>query len=201
MNKCNKLPHDFYTRDVHIVAKELLGKIFVRNINGKLLAGRIVEVEAYDGRIDEASHSYKGKTKRNEMMFNGGGNLYVYFTYGMYFCANIVTGKTNDATAVLIRAIEPLENIEQMAVNRYNKKFISEKEKINLANGPGKTCIAFNISKEHNGINLCGGDIYLCTARSIPDDMIESAFRIGIKKSVHLPWRYYIKNNPYVSKK
>ncbi len=202
MNDFNKkLPHNFFTRDVHIVAKELLGKYFVRNINGKLLAGRIVEVEAYDGKSDEASHSFIGKTKRNEVMFNGGGNLYVYFTYGMYFCANVVTGKQNDATAVLIRALEPVEGIEKMSINRFGKKNVSDKEIINLANGPGKLCIAFQIGKEHNGIDLTGDEIYLYYAPVIPKEMIESTTRIGIKKSVHLPWRYYIKNNRYVSKK
>src|SRR4030042_2198940 len=117
-----KLPLQFYTRNVHKVAKDLLGKILVRKINDKYIAGKIVEVEAYDGRIDEAAHSYYGKTKRNEIMFKGGGNLYVYFTYGMHFCANVVSGKVNEGAAILLRAMEPLEGIEQMTMNRYGKK-------------------------------------------------------------------------------
>ena len=196
-----KLPLEFYTRDVHKVAKDLLGKIFVKKDGKKILAGRIVEVEAYDGKIDEASHSFIGRTKRNEVMFNGGGNLYVYFTYGMYYCANVVTGKLNDRTAVLLRAIEPIEGIEFMSVNRFNKKEISEKQKINLTNGPGKICIAYNIDRKLNGTPLTGNNIFLLNAPKIASKMILVSTRIGIKKSVDLPWRYSIKNNPFVSVK
>ncbi len=196
-----KLTPKFYIRDVHTVAKELLGKIFVRKIGDKILAGKIVEVEAYDGKIDQAAHSYNGKTKRNEVMFNGGGYLYVYFTYGMHFCCNAVTGKPGDRTAILLRGLEPVEGIELMAENRFGKKNISEKEKINLANGPGKICAALKIKREDNGTPLFGDDIFILNAHTIPEEQIKTSTRIGIKKSVDLPWRYYIKDNPYVSKK
>ena len=194
-----KLPIEFYTRNVHVIAKDLLGKIFVRKFNSIYLTGKIVEVEAYDGKIDEASHSFNGMTKRNEVMFNGGGKLYVYFTYGMHFCANVVTGPPGDRTAVLIRAIDPLDNIEQLAVNRFAKKDISKKEFTNLSNGPGKICKAFAIGRSDNGTSLTGSNIFILDAPAISKRQIITSTRIGIKKSVDLPWRYSIKDNPFVS--
>lgn len=195
-----KLPVQFYIRDVHTVAKELLGKLFVRRINKKYLIGKIVEVEAYDGRIDEAAHSFNGKTKRNEIMFQGGGKLYVYFTYGMHFCSNVVTGQPDEGTAVLLRALEPLQGIDIMAMNRYGKKNITHKELINLTNGPAKICQAFNIGRKENGILLTENEIYILEQPILKDEQIGISKRIGIKKSVDLPWRYFIKDNPFVSK-
>ncbi len=113
----NKLPRSFYTRPTITVAKELLGKIFVRKIGKKILSGRIVEVEAYL-RNDPACHAFRGMTERNRVMFNEGGYLYVYFTYGMHYCANIVTYKEGIGEAVLIRAVEPVDGIEVMIKNR-----------------------------------------------------------------------------------
>lgn len=196
-----KLPISFYTRNVHIVAKELLGKIFVRKYSSSFLSGRIVEVEAYDGSVDESAHSFIGKTKRNEVMFNGGGLLYVYFTYGMHFCANVVTGKMNEGCAVLIRAVEPIDGIDLMSQNRFHKISLSEKEKLNLTNGPAKFCQAFAITKEQNGISLLSDEIFIVNANKINPSEIVNSKRIGIKKSVDLPWRYFIKDNPFVSKK
>ncbi|MBA4407562.1 DNA-3-methyladenine glycosylase [bacterium] len=201
IDSSQKLPQKFYTRNLHIVARELLGKIFVRIIGHNYLSGKIVEVEAYDGSIDESSHSYSGKTKRNEVMFKGGGFLYVYFTYGMHFCANIVTGKKNDGQAILIRAIEPITGIDLMAKNRYNKKRISSKEFINLTNGPAKLCQSFGIDRMQNGIELSGDDIFILSAPKLNLSEITTTTRIGIKKSVDLPWRYYIRNNPFISRK
>jgi DNA-3-methyladenine glycosylase len=196
-----KLPISFYTRNVQIVAKELLGKIFVRKYSSRFLSGRIVEVEAYDGSVDESAHSFIGKTKRNEVMFNGGGLLYVYFTYGMHFCANVVTGKVNEGCAVLIRAVEPIDGIDLMSQNRFHKISLSEKEKLNLTNGPAKFCQAFAITKEQNGISLLSDEIFIINANKINPSEIVNSKRIGIKKSVDLPWRYFIKDNPFVSKK
>ena len=201
MKHKTKLQKKFYTRNVHAVAKELLGKIFVRVIGENCLSGKIVEVEAYDGSIDESSHSYRGKTKRNEVMFNGGGFLYVYFTYGMHFCANIVTGKINDGKAILIRSLEPLDGIDLMAMNRYNKKEITQKEFVNLTNGPAKICEAFKIEQAQNGTDLTGDKIFILKSANVSPIKIAATTRIGIKKSVDLPWRYYIKDNPFVSKK
>lgn len=196
----NKLDRNFYIRDVLTVAKELLGKIFIKRNGNHFLSGRVVEVEAYDGRIDEAAHTYIGKTPRNEIMFGQGGYLYVYFTYGMYFCCNVVTGEEGIGNAVLIRGIEPLDKIDQMAFNRYQKVEISEKELLNLTSGPGKLCKAYNITREHNGTDLLGNDIFLLNNKPVPIENIAITTRIGIKKSVDLPWRFYIKNNRFVSK-
>ena len=196
-----KLAQNFYTRELHKVAHDLLGKIFVRKKSGKLYAGRIVEVEAYDGSIDEAAHTFRGKTKRNEVMFNTGGLLYVYFTYGMHFCCNVVTGKENEGKAILIRAIEPVEGIDLMMLNRYSKKELSRSKLINLTNGPAKICQAFEIERKENGTDLTGDEIFICNAPKVPSINMAVSPRIGIKKSVDLPWRYYIKDNPFVSKK
>ena len=196
-----KLPRKFYTRDVLTVAKELLGKILVKKENGLTISGIIVEVEAYDGEIDEAAHTYIGKTKRNEIMFGEGGFFYVYFTYGAHFCCNVVTGIEGKGTAVLIRAVEPLQGEKIMIKNRFGGKIISEKEKFNLTNGPGKVCQAFSITKEHYGIDLTGNDIFLLNNKKLKEGEIGISQRIGIKKSVHLPWRFFIKNNNYISRK
>ena len=197
----NKLPRKFYFQSVLTVAKKLLGKVLVKEIGGELYAGRIVEVEAYDGLIDEASHAFIGKTKRNEVMFKEGGVLYVYFTYGMYFCCNVVTGKKDEGKAVLIRALEPLEGIKRMGANRFGKDFLNDKELLNLTNGPGKICKAFNITGKENGMDLLGDEIYILYGKNIKDKDIAVTKRIGIKKSSELPWRFYINNNPYISKK
>ena len=199
--KKNKIPKKFYERELHRVAKELLGKILVRKIGTVAVSGRIVEVEAYDGANDEASHSFKGRTMRNDVMFRGGGLLYVYFTYGMHFCANVVVGKEGDGKALLIRALEPMDGIELMAKNRFEKKNITEREFINLANGPAKLCKALSIYKNDNGKSLVSDEIFIEEAEPVPDSEIIRTVRIGIKKSVDLQWRYYIKGNRFVSKK
>jgi len=196
-----KLPLKFYKGDVHTVAKELLGKYIVKKNNGVYLCGRIVEVEAYDGKIDQAAHSFRGKTKRNQVMFEGGGKLYVYFTYGMHFCANVVTGNINDGKAILIRAVKPVDGIDQMAVNRFGKKTANENELKNLCSGPAKFCKAFNIDRNDNGTDLTGDYIFIINDSRLKPECIVSARRIGIKKSVDLQWRYYIKENKFVSKK
>ncbi|MHB1688015.1 MAG: DNA-3-methyladenine glycosylase [Ignavibacteriaceae bacterium] len=196
-----KLKRSFYTRNVLAVARELLGKIIVKNDGGKILSGKIVEVEAYDGDVDEAAHTFIGVTKRNQIMFNEGGYLYVYFTYGAHFCCNVVTGKKGKGTAILIRAVEPLEGINTMIKNRFDRNLLNEKEKFNLTNGPGKVCQAFAITKEYYGIDLTGNKIFLLGQPKIKDEEFVVSRRIGIKKSVDLPWRFYIKDNPYVSKR
>lgn len=197
----NKLPKEFYTGNLLSVARNLLGKIFVKKDEKCLFTGRIVEVEAYDGNIDEAAHTFIGRTARNEIMFSEGGYLYVYFTYGMYFCCNIVTGNEAEGKAVLLRGIEPLKGITDMALNRYKKETLSKKEYYNLTSGPGKICQAFGISREHNGTDLLEDRIFLLDQQPVAAKDIVITTRIGITKSVDLPWRFYIKDNPFVSKK
>ena len=196
-----KLSRDFYVRDVLKVAEELLGKVFVKKIGKRKLSGKIVEVEAYSGATDEAAHSFGGMTKRNEVLFRAGGLLYVYFTYGMHFCCNIVTGEEGAGNAVLLRALEPLEGIETMARNRFGESSLGSRSLRNLANGPGKICRAFGIDRRDNGVDLLGDYIYVLEGENIERDSIQATKRIGIKKSVDLPWRFYIKGNPNVSKK
>lgn len=197
----NKLPGSFYTREVLTVAKELLGKVLVKKDGRTLIAGKIVEVEAYNGSVDEAAHTFNGKTKRNEIMFNEGGYFYVYFTYGAHFCCNVVTGKKGEGTAVLIRAVEPIAGIKYMSVNRFGKIVLTEKEKIKLTNGPGKVCEAFGITKEYYGADLKSSKVFILDRPKLNNGHIVNTRRIGIKKSVELPWRFYIKDNFYVSKK
>ncbi|MCF8259894.1 MAG: DNA-3-methyladenine glycosylase [Melioribacteraceae bacterium] len=190
----NKLPQSFYARDLLEIAPEILGKIFVKKSGSKIFSGSIVEVEAYHGAFDEAAHTFRGKTKANEIMFDEGGKLYVYFIYGMYFCCNIVTGKKDEGSAILIRGIEPISGTKCMMVNR------SKSELKNLTNGPGKICQAFGITKSDNGTDLLGDDMYLLDTPTVSSDNIVQTTRIGISKSKDLPWRFYIKNNPFVSK-
>lgn len=201
LSNLKKLKRSFYTRDLLLVAEELLGKIIVKADGNIPLAGRIVEVEAYDGRIDEAAHTYTGKTKRNRIMFEKGGYFYVYFTYGAHFCCNIVTGEAGHGTAVLIRAVEPVTGMEQMAINRYGKNLVNETEKFNLTSGPGKVCQAFGITGEYYGEDLIKGRVYLLGQKKVPENKIVQTTRIGIKKSTELKWRFYIKDNPFVSRK
>lgn len=201
-----KLNRDFYSRDTIIVAKELLGKILVHNTGGNVLKGKIVETEAYLGLKDKAAHSYGGKkTKRVETMYGSSGAAYVYLIYGMYYCFNIVTQRKGIPEAVLIRGIEPMESIEQMSLYRFRKPYkeLNRYKKRNLTNGPGKLTMAFNIDKELNGIDLCGNILYL--EEGIEEDFsIVETTRIGIdyaEEAKDYLYRFYIKDNPYVSVK
>lgn len=194
------LSRKFYIRPVLTVAKDLLGKMLVKNEGNGVIAGRIVEVEAYDGNVDQASHSFNGKTKRNEVMFNEGGYFYVYFTYGAHFCCNVVTGKKNHGTAVLIRAVEPLIGIDKMIQNRFGRDLKSETEIHNLTSGPGKVCKAFGFTKEHSGLDLTNSSVFIVDQPKLKKSMIGNSKRIGITKSVNLPWRFFEIGNPYLSR-
>jgi DNA-3-methyladenine glycosylase len=195
-----KLQNDFYNRKVTDVAAALIGKIFVRIENDFRFSGKIVEVEAYEGLTDEASHSYSGMTKRNKVMFGPPGVLYVYFTYGMHCCANVVTGPEGQGDAVLIRAVEPVEGTTRMLANRQASfkasKKISPKD---IVNGPAKLCSAFNIGLPDNGTALSGDYIFIEEAPPVQQSMIMTSRRIGIKKAAELPWRFFLKNNSYIS--
>jgi len=194
-----KLKKSFYRRDVLIVARELLGKTLVKSNGNEMLAGKIVEVEAYHGDTDKAAHSYGGITKRNEIMFEAGGFLYVYFTYGAHHCCNVVTGKKRQGTAVLIRAIEPITGINKMIQNRFGRNLKNDKEIFNLTSGPGKVCKAFSFDKTNSGTDLTGKEIFILDGKKIKSKDIGVSKRIGITRSVDLPWRFFIKNNPYLS--
>lgn len=195
------LPRSFYLRPTLQVARDLLGKYIIRKVDTKLLIGKIVEVEAYCKK-DPASHAFRGRTKRNGVMFWEGGHLYVYFTYGMHFCANIVTGNEGIGEAVLIRAVEPLAGIEVMTKNRFpNLKTHNYQSLINLANGPAKFCQAFGIARKENGTDLLESEINITDSEHIPSKFIRRSPRIGIQQGVEKKWRFFIAGNPWVSRK
>ena len=196
-----KLKKSFYRRELLTVAKGLLGKTLVRSIGKEILAGEIVEVEAYHGDIDQAAHSYTGITKRNEIMFEPGGYLYVYFTYGAHHCCNVVTGKKGQGPAVLIRAVEPVEGIDSMIKNRFGRKLNNDKEIFNLTSGPGKVCQAFRIDRSDSGTDLTGNEIFILEGEKIRSKEIGISKRVGITRSVDLLWRFFINNNPYLSRR
>lgn len=197
-----KLNREFYLRDTIKVAKDLLGKYLIRKYKGKLLVGIIVEAEAYLHN-DIASHSFRGKTKRNEVMFWQGGHLYVYFTYGMHFCCNVVTEEEGKGCAVLIRAVEPVENMEVM---QHLRKIDISKNQFNLTNGPAKLCQAFDLGREENGTDLCGDEVWIGEYRMsnteyrMSNKNIVSSSRVGITNGSEQKWRFYIKGNKWVSK-
>jgi DNA-3-methyladenine glycosylase len=199
------LPLPFYIRPAPVVARELLGKNIIHNIGDRMLIGKIVEVEAYR-QNDPASHSYRGMTVRNEVMFRRGGHLYVYFTYGMHFCANVVTGSDGTGEAVLIRAVEPLTGIDIMAGKRYRKgqslklQPLNYKSLINLTNGPAKFCEAFGISRDENGTDLLEGRLFISGKNSLPARLVGRSSRIGINSGLEKNWRFFIRKNPWVSK-
>ena len=207
MNKnLQKLSRSFYGRDSVTVARELLGKVLVHKTGGQELRAIIVETEAYGGIPDKAAHSYGGKkTPRTKIMFGDPGFSYVYLIYGIYNCFNIVVAKEGDPQAVLIRALEPLEGLETMAINRYNKDYkkLSQKQIYGLTNGPGKLCMAMNIDKSLNGEDLSQDTLYLEAGKE-EEQKIVRAKRIGIdyaQEAKDYPWRFYLKDNPFVSAK
>jgi DNA-3-methyladenine glycosylase len=174
------------------VAPQLLGCVLERTLNGKTLRAKIVETEAYD-QTDLASHSYKGKTPRTEIMFGKAGYLYVYFTYGMHYCCNIVVGPEGHGAAVLIRAVEPLQGQDIMSGNRNGR---DGKE---LTNGPAKLCQALAIDKALNGHNLHDQPLRLIIQEQSPAQKIVQTKRVGISQAKDTQWRFYIRDNPYVS--
>lgn len=200
-----KLNRESYSRDTITVAKELLGTILVHNIDGYTLKGKIVETEAYLGVVDKAAHAYGGRrTKRVETMYGLPGTAYVYLIYGMYYCFNIITVKEGVPEGVLIRGIEPLENIDKMAINRFGKSYddLTKYQKNNLTNGPGKLSMAFNIDKTLDKEDLCNNRLYLEGRGEEEFNIIETK-RIGIdyaEEAKDYPYRFYIEGNLYVSK-
>ena len=189
-----KVRREFYNRPTLKVAKELLGKYLVVNINGKKLSGKIVETEAYRGPYDPASHAYGGMTPRNRIMFGEPGHAYVYFTYGMYYCLNVITERKGVPAAVLIRALEPKEGI--VIMKRRRKKEKPE----DLTSGPGKLCQAMGINKTLYGADLTGQTIYV-EDRGEKAGKIISTNRIGIDEGKEKKWRFYLKDNRFVSRK
>lgn len=182
----------FLNQEPAAVAQALLGCILERTIDGQTVRVKIVETEAYH-QTDAASHSYKGSTPRTRVMFGPAGHLYVYFTYGMHYCCNIVTGPAGEGSAVLIRAVEPVEGVGLLQENR-------PFQGVALTNGPAKLCQALGITKELNGHDLTNEPIKLIPVPALPQSSITTTPRIGISHAKDTPWRFFITDNPYVSK-
>lgn len=199
--KHRKLPREFYTRaNVLTVARELLGKLLVvPDQNGQRVSGKIVECEAYRGPQDRAAHSYGGRrTKRTETMYGIGGTVYVFFVYGMYYQFNVVTNAVDRPHAILIRALEPAEGLPLMRERRHGQP------DHNLTNGPGKLCLALGIDRSLDSEDLLGNKVWLEDAATLPRSQIATGPRIGIdyaEEWVDKPWRFWIRDNPYVSRR
>lgn len=197
MTDWKRLQRAFFARDPKIVARALLGKLLIRRMrNGRILAGRIVETEAYLGQGDLAAHAASGKTERNAVIFGPPGHAYVYFTYGMHFCMNVSCRPEGAAGCVLLRALEPLDGLATMARRRGARK------KLLLASGPARLCQAFGISRmKDNGKDLCSRTSDL----TIHEDgrksgRILATRRIGIRKSPGLRLRFVLADDPFVSR-
>jgi DNA-3-methyladenine glycosylase len=188
----NKVLSDFLQKPAFEVAPLLLGCILEREIDGKMIRVRIVETEAYD-ESDAASHSYKGRTPRTDIMFGEPGHLYVYFTYGMHYCCNVVTGKEGEGAAVLIRAVEPVDGEQYMQELR---PFSG----VQLSNGPAKLCKALDIDKQLNGHDLSQSPLKLILHKPADSQLITQTKRVGISQAKDVLWRFYLSNNTYVSK-
>ncbi len=196
-----RLTRPFFERDSLSVARDLIGCIFVHRIGVDRLTVRLVEVEAYRGDIDPGSHGYRGVTPRTEVMFGPPGRLYVYFTYGMHYCANVVCGSPGVCEAVLLRAGEPIEGIDAI---RSRRQGIPDRL---LAAGPARLAVALGIGKDDNGASLLrGGEFWLAEddeTGAWRSKEIAETVRIGLGpgKGDDLPWRYVIPGNPYASRR
>ncbi|RJQ68215.1 MAG: DNA-3-methyladenine glycosylase [Desulfobacteraceae bacterium] len=181
-----KLLQPFYDRDTVLVARDLLGKLLVHKTAGKARIGKIVEVEAYLGPHDRASHSSKGPTPRNQVMFGPPGRAYIYLIYGIYCCMNVVTEAPGHGSAVLLRAVEPVQHVT------------------GRTQGPGLLCKAMHIDRLLNGHDLTGDTLYIAASFDARPITIVAKPRVGVAYAgdwVQKPLRFYIRDNPYVSRK
>jgi DNA-3-methyladenine glycosylase len=190
-----ELPQAFFARDTREVARDLLGKVLVSRAEGILTAGRIVEAEAYLGSHDAGSHAAtRGVTDRNRVMYGDPGTAYVYFTYGMHHMLNLVAEREGEAGAVLVRALEPLAGIEVMSARRGGRDGVA------LTNGPGKVAQALGVDLDDNGTVLGKGRLSVHEPRERPSHEVAVSGRIGLSDGHDLPLRYYLVDNPYVSR-
>ena len=189
------LPRAFYARETEIVARELLGTVLTTNIAGVITAGTIVETEAYLGEHDPACHAAVGLTNRTRGLYGAPGTAYVYFIYGMYWCVNAVTREEGLPSAVLIRAVEPLVGAEIMRERRSRRD-----AGMNVSNGPGKLCMALGIDGRHHGASLLRGELVIREGQRVRDEEVLVSPRIGITRAADWPLRFFVRDNPYVSK-
>jgi DNA-3-methyladenine glycosylase len=201
------LSRAFFARDTLIVARELLGHRLVCVLDGARLSGRIVEVEAYVGEGDQASHARFGRTRRNASMYGPPGHAYVYFIYGIHHCLNVVTERDGYPAAALIRALEPLEGLEEMRVRRWpgSAEGPRNRSDMQLTSGPARLCQALGIDRRFDGADLCAPAalLFLEEDASIPDGAVVTGPRIGVRGdevAVTIPWRFYVRDSQHVSR-
>jgi DNA-3-methyladenine glycosylase len=190
----SRLRRAFFSRYTPDVARELLGCLLVRRVGGATLSGRIVEVEAYRGSDDPASHSYRGATKRSAIMFGEAAHVYVFFAFGNHWCLNFTTEVEGEPGAVLIRALEPVEGVGRMAENR------GVSELARLTSGPGNLTKALSIDGGFNGEDLVTSKRLYVLGKEKPV-RVEASTRIGISKGREREWRYFVEGNTFVSKR
>jgi DNA-3-methyladenine glycosylase len=196
LRRAATLPVAFFRRPAEVVAAELLGMVVVSSVGGELTEGRIVETEAYLGYDDPASHGYlHRRNARNEALFGPPGSWYVYLSYGMHWCANLVCQRAGLASAVLLRALEPLTGLEIM---RQRRGGVPDRE---LCSGPGKLTQALGIGRDLDGMGMPGGPVVVRRADPIPPDAIAATPRIGITKAADWPLRFCLAGSAWTSRK
>ena len=206
------LPRSFYERDSKVVARALLGTVLECETPEGRASGRIVETEAYLGPSDPASHAAAGLTGRTRHLFGRPGSAYVYFIYGVHWCVNAVAWRHGAGTAVLIRALEPVDGIALMRARRWTRRGVRQtaarvaqadglgRRDRDLTNGPGKLCAALGIDGRLNGVTLLRPPLTIRVGHDIPDSLVAVSPRIGITRAAELPCRYFVRDSPYVSR-
>lgn len=189
-----RLARKFFARDPVELARDLLGRVLFYRTPEGLLAGRIVETEAYTGATDPASHAYRGRSARNAVMFGPAGHAYVYFTYGMHYCLNVTAERPGTAGAVLLRAIEPLAGLELMRARG------DHGPEARLLSGPGKIGRAFGLTLADNGRDFTRGPLGIAEGSPLDDREVAVSTRIGISRAVDLPYRFAVIGSPSVSR-
>ena len=189
------LSREFYARSTELVARDLLGCILECRTEAGVASGRIVETEAYLGEHDLACHAAAGRTRRTQPLYGPPGTAYVYFIYGVHWCFNAVTREEGLPSAVLVRALEPLTGVDLMQTRRPHAR-----KNEDLTNGPGKLCAALGIDVRHNALSLNRAPIVIRQGAPVPDDRVLVTPRIGIRESADWPLRWFVADNPHVSR-